>query len=53
MKRVRMAAALRTKDWVEFCCHFYTANPLTFECFSGEYPKHVTNTLQRIRGRAS
>lgn len=44
---------LGTKDWVEFCCHFYTANPLTFEYFSGEYPKHVTEGLESIRDRAS
>lgn len=42
---------LATKDWVEFCCHFYAANPLTFEYFSGAYPAHVIDVLARIRGR--
>ena len=45
--------SLRTEDWVEFCCHFFAGNPLAFEYFSGEYPKHVTETLERIRARAS
>lgn len=51
-KVFKINGPLRTKDWVEFCCHFYTANPLTFEYFSGEYPKHVTESLERIRGHA-
>ena len=51
-KVFKINGPLRTKDWVEFCCHFYTANPLTFEYFSGEYPKHVTEFLERIRGHA-
>lgn len=44
---------LRTETWVEFCCHFYAANPLTFEYFSGEYPNHITDALATIRGHAS
>lgn len=52
-KVFKINGPLRTKDWVEFCCHFYTANPLTFEYFSGEYPKHVTEIVERIRDRAS
>lgn len=52
-KVFKINGPLRTKDWVEFCCHFYTANPLTFEYFSGEYPKHVTEIIERIRSQAS
>ncbi|NYH97483.1 hypothetical protein [Cupriavidus plantarum] len=50
-KVFKINGPLKTKDWVEFCCHFYTANPLTFEYFSGEYPKHTTEILERIRGQ--
>lgn len=50
-KVFKINGPLRTKDWVEFCCHFYTGNPLTFEYFSGEYPKHVIDILEMIRGR--
>lgn len=52
-KVFKINGPLRTEDWVKFCCHFYAANPLTFEYFSGEYPKHITDTLKRIRACAS
>lgn len=44
---------LKTTDWVEFCCHFFAANPLTFEYFTGEYPKYVTEALEKIRAMQS
>jgi len=52
-KVFKINGPLRTESWVEFCCHFYAANPLTFEYFSGEYPKHVTDVLATIRDHAS
>ena len=42
---------LSTSSWVEFCSHFYAANPLTFEYFTGSYPKSVAENLQRIQAR--
>lgn len=51
-KVFKINGSLKTKDWAEFCCHFYAANPLTFEYFSGEYPEHVTEILRRINGQA-
>jgi len=48
-KVFKINGPLRTEDWVEFCCHFFAANPLTFEYFNGEYPRHVTEILERIR----
>jgi hypothetical protein len=29
--------------WVEFCSHFYAANPLVIEYFSGSYPEYVND----------
>lgn len=52
-KVFKINGPLNTESWVEFCCHFYTANPLTFEYFSGGYPKHVTEILEKVRNRAS
>ena len=52
-KVFKINGPLKTENWVEFCSHFFAANPLTFEYFSGKYPKHVTETLERIRMRAS
>lgn len=48
-KVFKINGPLKTEDWVEFCCHFFTANPLTFEYFSNAYPKHITEGLERIR----
>jgi hypothetical protein len=45
-KVFKIKGPLKTEDWVELCCHFYTANPLTLEYFSGEYPKHVTEIIE-------
>ena len=52
-KIFKINGPLNAADWVELCCHFYTANPLTFEYFCGEYPKHVTENLVKIREHAS
>ncbi len=52
-KVFKINGPLKTEDWVEFCCHFYAANPLSFEYFSGGYPTHITEILERIRGCAS
>ena len=52
-KVFKINGPLGVADWVDLCCHFYAANPLTFEYFSGEYPKHVIETLERIRSHES
>lgn len=52
-KVFKINGPLKTEEWVEFCCHFFTANPLTFEYFSGKYPKHIVEILERVRGHAS
>lgn len=52
-KVFKINGSLTTDDWVEFCCHFFAANPLTFEYFGGSYPRHVDQALERIRASAS
>ncbi|UUC49150.1 hypothetical protein NOX82_25200 [Pseudomonas citronellolis] len=52
IKVFKINGPMSTKDWVEFCCHFYAANPLTYEYFSGAYPEHVTETLERLKANA-
>jgi len=52
-KVFKINGILQTKEWIEFCSHFFAANPLTFEYFCGEYPKHITEALTRIREHAS
>ena len=51
-KVFKINGPLKTDDWVELCCHFFAADPLAVEYFSGEYPKHVTEILETIRGHA-
>jgi hypothetical protein len=48
-KVFKINGRLDTRKWVEFCSHFFAANPLIFEYFSGVYPKHITEALERIR----
>lgn len=52
MRLLKIIGPLKTEDWADFCCHFYAANPLTYEYLSGEYPKHITEVLERIRRQA-
>lgn len=52
-KVFKINGPLKTESWVEFCCHFYTANPLTFEYFSGAYPTHTMETLEKIKSHAA
>ncbi len=52
-KVFKINGPLKVEHWVEFCCHFYAANPLIFEYFCGKYPEHVIETLEIIRARAS
>lgn len=50
-KVFKLNGSLAVDGWVEFCCHFFTANPLTFEYFTGSYPEHVTDIVTRVRAR--
>jgi len=50
-KVFKLNGPLKTDNWVELCCHFFTANPLTFEYFTGTYPGHVTDILTKVRAR--
>ncbi|QQR73099.1 MAG: hypothetical protein IPJ17_16665 [Holophagales bacterium] len=48
-KVFKLNGPLATADWVELSCHFYTANPLTFEYFTGGYPENVSHILKKLR----
>lgn len=48
-KVFKLNGPLETGHWADLCCHFFTGNPLTFEYFTGQYPQHITNILDRIR----
>jgi hypothetical protein len=48
-KVFKLNGPMPTATWVELCCHFFHANPLTFEYFTGSYPKHVNDFLANLR----
>lgn len=48
-KVFKINGPLNVDDWVQFCSHFCVGNPLMFEYFGGEYPKHVIEQLSRLR----
>ena len=43
---------IKIEMWVEFCSHFYTANPLVIEYFSGSYPDRTNEILEKIKENA-
>lgn len=48
-KLFKLNGAVSTADWVNLCSHFFAQNPLAYEYFSGRYPKHIAEVLERIR----
>jgi hypothetical protein len=48
-KLFKLNGPVQVETWVELCCHFLAGNPLTFEYFSGSYPAHVNEALEKIR----
>lgn len=50
-KVFKLNGSLTVDSWVEFGCHFFTANPLTFEYFTGAYPEYITDIVTRVRAR--
>ena len=50
-KLFKLNGQVSVTTWVELCCHFFTGNPLVFEYFTGQYPAHVTDALNKLRAR--
>jgi len=50
-KLFKFNGAISKASWVEFCCHFFTGNPLVFEYFTGSYPVHIVEILEKLRVR--
>ena len=51
-KLFKFNGEIEVETWVEFCSHFYTANPLIIEYFSGALPEHTEEILKKIRHNA-
>jgi hypothetical protein len=48
-KVFKLNGSITTKDWIELSSHFFAANPLMFEYFSGVYPEHINRVLEKLR----
>jgi hypothetical protein len=53
IKLFKMNGCIEVDDWVEYCSHFCTGNPLIYEYFNGAYPDHTSEMIKRIRSRKS
>ena len=49
VKVFKLNGSISTDMWTEFSSHFFAGNPLVHEYFSGTYPVHLIDTLQKIR----
>jgi hypothetical protein len=48
-KLFKMNGIVGIDTWIEFTSHFLTGNPLIFEYFESEYPKYITDMIQKFR----
>lgn len=49
VKAFKLNGVVSNKVWVNLCSHFCAADPLVIEYFSGAYPSHVTEAIERLR----
>jgi hypothetical protein len=47
-KVFKLNGPIATEVFVDFCSHFFTANPLVFEYFTGSYPESINEILKKI-----
>lgn len=48
-KSFKLNGSVPVEIWTELSSHFFAANPLIHEYFSGGYPPHLVDILKRIR----
>lgn len=48
-KLFKMNGLINVETWIDFTSNFFAHNYLVFEYFEGDYPKHLKETLQKIR----
>lgn len=48
-KLFKLNGPMQVKTWVDLVCHFLAGDPLAYEYFSGAYPRHLNEVLERIR----
>ena len=50
IKLFKMNGEISINIWIKFISHFFSGNPLVMEYFSGKYPKHVRDTIVKLKG---
>lgn len=48
-KLFKFNGRIETARFIDFCCHFFTANPLCIEYFEGKYPDRLAEAIERMR----
>ena len=48
-KVFKLNGIVQQEDWVNLCSHFCSGDPLVIEYFSGAYPAHITEAVERLR----
>jgi len=49
IKSFKLNGSVTVDIWTELSSHFFAANPLIHEYFSGGYPPHLVNKLEKLR----
>lgn len=49
VKVFKLNGSVPVEMWTELSCHFFANNPLMYEYYSGGYPPHLLDTLEKIR----
>lgn len=52
-KLFKLNGWIDVETWAEFCCQFLAGNPLIHEYFTGKYPNHISEALEKYRAHDS
>ncbi|AYO57942.1 hypothetical protein CO230_07290 [Chryseobacterium sp. 6424] len=48
-KLFKINGQISTETFVDLTSHFFSKNPLIYEYFTGQYPQHIKDVLEKIR----
>lgn len=48
-KLFKMNGEISIEIWIEYISHFLSGNPLVMEYFSGKYPEHIIDALDKLK----
>ena len=52
IKSFKLNGSVPVELWTNLSSHFFASNPLIHEYFSGSYPPHLVDALEKIRARS-